>query len=239
MNTRNRIFAACVLGGGVGAFLAHQLFYPSGWSLLLGFLLGGLVSYLAYDFKGFIVAIPQAWRKTVDGMSEIFPAFVALAICASNVLPFFSMRLLGLSVETTKLLELILVFTLMAGMLTNLFRMIAKDSDQNMDQRERTILMAKQLNPFTNLLVGVPYLIFVIVKYTALFLPRFIWNVFILIHSELRLLCLFDGGLGAVAGALIVDSATGTLVGALAGGIFGVLNFEIISKKVLKVVRSR
>ena len=246
MSTRGKVFTACALGGGFGAFLGHQLFYPSGWSLLLGFLLGGLVSYLAYDFRGVLAAIPQAWRKTVDGLSVAFLVFLVFAIVVANALAIVggakALNLfLNLSQEMTEWLEVTLAFTLMAGLMTNVFRMVAKDSDFDRP-REASIFIIKQLNPFANLLIGVPYLIFIVAKGVVLLLtllPRFTWNVFVLIHSELRLLCLLYGGLGAVAGTLIAGTLAGTLVGALAGGIFGVLNFEIVSKRLLKLVPSR
>ena len=241
MNAREKIFTACALGGGIGAFLAHQLFYPSGWSILLGFLLGGLVSYLAYDFKEFLAAIPRAWRKTVDGMSDIVSVFAVLAVMATNVLVVWGVNALNLSVETTGLLQPILALTLMAGMMANMARWVTKDQyfDVYRSPREVSIFVIKRLNPFTNFLVGVPLLIFWTIKYSILFLPRFVWNVFVLIHSELRLLCLLDGGMGAVAGTLIASTLAGTLVGALAGGIFGVLDFEIVSKRLLKLVPTR
>ena len=177
-------------------------------------------------------------------MSEILPLFVILVIMAANIFIVFGLRALNLSVETTALLEPILELTLIAGMMTNIVRWGIKEqcSDLHRSPREAAIFVTKWFNPFTNILVGVPYLIFIVAKGAVLFLtllPRFVRNVFILIHSELRLLCLLDGGLGAVAGTLIVGTLAGTLVGALAGGVFGVLNFEIVSKRLLRLVPLR
>lgn len=232
MNARARVFTACALGGGFGAFLAHQVFYPSGWSLLLGFLAGGLLSYLTYDFRGVMAAIPRAWRKTVNEMRELAAIFVVFIILASNVPIIIGVDALYPSNPDTRL---ILAFILLVGFFTNLFRLINKYPEPR-NMQETTISAVKWLNPFANILVGIPYLVFWIFKGIILFLSHFAKNVFILIHSELRLLCLFDGGMGAVVGTLIVGTLTGTLVGALAGGIFGVLNFEIVSKRILKLV---
>ena len=244
MGNGKKVFAACAIGGGAGAFLGHQLFYPSGWSLLLGFLFGGLVSYLAYDFKGFLTAIPQVWRETVDEIGNLVPVFAIAAIVASNTLVVIGVGVLNFSAETTDFLRSMLAIILVAGMMTNIFRIIIEDEKSNVQNslQTKSISVIKWLNPFTNLFVGVPYLIFVIGKgvvFLLALLPRFIWNVFVLIHSELRLLCLLDGGLGAVVGTLIASTLAGMLVGALAGGIFGVLNFEIVSKRILKLVPSK
>lgn len=244
MNIRERIFTACALGGGVGAFLAHQLFYPSGWSILLGFLAGGLVSYLAYDFRGFLAAIPKAWSKTVNGIHEYGTLFVLYTLAVITFLSFVPLLTVGvkamnLSANDAGWAVVFLATMWCIGLFTVLLRHLASGADLK-DFRETCIFIIKWFNPITILLVAVPYLIFVTVKvtvkYAVLFLPRLFRNLFVLIHSELRLLCFFDGGLGAVAGAMVSDAVTGALIGALAGGIFGVLNYEIISKRVLKLV---
>ncbi|MFH0828834.1 MAG: hypothetical protein V1907_01495 [Candidatus Kerfeldbacteria bacterium] len=60
----------------------------------------------------------------------------------------------------------------------------------------------------------------------------FWWTLFKLIHSNQRLLCGVDAAIGAAVGIF----AHNPLVGALVGGVVGVLNFELISKRWLKLV---
>ena len=55
---------------------------------------------------------------------------------------------------------------------------------------------------------------------------------FILVHSELRLLCGVDAAIGALVGFLIGS----VVLGALAGGLLGLLNYELVSKRWLKCV---
>lgn len=243
MSVRERVFVACAIGGGFGAFLAHQLFYPSGWSILIGFLAGGLVSYLTYDFKQFVTAIPQAWVKTVGGIREHGTWGVLFMLAVVSFLSFIplivsGLRVMNLSAKDADSLAGFLIIMWAVGLLTVLLRHVADGTDMK-DHREACIFIIKWFNPITVLLVGVPYFIFVTVKYAVLFLPRFFWNLFVIIHSELRLLCLFDGGLGAVAGTLIAGTLAGTIFGALVGGVFGVLNYEIVSKRILKLVLAR
>jgi len=62
----------------------------------------------------------------------------------------------------------------------------------------------------------------------------FFWILFKLIHSDLRLLCGIDAAIGAAIGYLSHNA----LIGALAGGALGVVNFELVSKRWLKLVRA-
>lgn len=57
----------------------------------------------------------------------------------------------------------------------------------------------------------------------------FIKRIFISIHSDHRLLCAIDAGIGTAIGYFFHSA----LIGALAGGIFGVINYEIVSKRIL------
>ena len=62
-------------------------------------------------------------------------------------------------------------------------------------------------------------------------LPRAIWFTFKYIHSDLRVLCAVDSGIGAIIGFL----AGNPIVGAVVGGIIGYVNYEVVSKRLLKL----
>ena len=62
--------------------------------------------------------------------------------------------------------------------------------------------------------------------------PKVIWKAFTLIHSDIRLLCGVDAMIGAGAGYFFVNP----LIGMLIGGILGVANYEIVSKRWLKLM---
>lgn len=59
----------------------------------------------------------------------------------------------------------------------------------------------------------------------------FLKKVFILIHSDIRLLCGIDAAIGSGCGYLLGN----VLIGGLIGGILGVLNYYFVSIKILKL----
>jgi hypothetical protein len=79
--------------------------------------------------------------------------------------------------------------------------------------------------------VSTAFIVAVCVELRA-FTISFLKQLFLLIHSEMRLLCLFDAALGSVIGYF----AGNVLIGAIAGGVLGVLNFEILSRRILRLV---
>ena len=62
------------------------------------------------------------------------------------------------------------------------------------------------------------------------FVPRFFWKFFLMIHSEERLICGVDAMLGAAAGYFLGS----VLIGVVIGGLFGVVNHEVVTKRWLR-----
>ncbi len=62
---------------------------------------------------------------------------------------------------------------------------------------------------------------------------RLVKTVFILIHSNERLLCMVDAAIGV---AVFHFTGNNIFLGMLAGGALGVINYEIISVRLLKLV---
>ena len=59
-------------------------------------------------------------------------------------------------------------------------------------------------------------------------------QIFVLIHSELRVLCMTDAMIGAVAGFFYGNA----LVGGLIGAVCGLANYKLVSVRLLKVVKA-
>ena len=78
---------------------------------------------------------------------------------------------------------------------------------------------------------------------TLCFLGRFAWHLFKLIHSHKRVLCTIDGTLGGAVSYIWFASAPMSfgshvalvIFGGLLGAAFGVANWGIVSKRVLRV----
>jgi len=64
---------------------------------------------------------------------------------------------------------------------------------------------------------------------------RFAMRIFVYIHTELRTLCFVDAAIGATAGFFLGSAIACAVIGA----ILGVVNYEIVSVKWLKLVPAR
>lgn len=64
------------------------------------------------------------------------------------------------------------------------------------------------------------------------FVVTFVVTLFKTIHSDIRVLCAIDSAIGAAIGFFFVNP----IIGAVVGGLFGWLNYEVVSKRWLKLV---
>jgi len=86
--------------------------------------------------------------------------------------------------------------------------------------------------------------LFIGIKWAGTFAGRFLKHLFIFIHSNERVLCAIDGTLGGIAAFLWLAPSAETLTakaavaifGGLLGAGFGVINYELVSKRWLKLV---
>lgn len=251
MEERSRIFIACAFGAGIGAFLTLEI-HPYFW--WVGLIVGGFVGYLFYDLKEVIRAISQAvyasggivsisWKlmkrrfTDADHWRKWRLSFVhGLAFGSIFYFPF--LLVLGWVLPPEEKAELLFI---LAGwiLLVSTGAIIQAFFDAKHPWAEEAYQNTKddilQYNMFTiyfyypsRLLIrGLRAL-----PKTLHELWRIVWHVFVLIHSERRLLCGLDAAIGAGVGYF----SGNVLVGALAGGIVGLLNFEIVSKRILHLV---
>lgn len=78
---------------------------------------------------------------------------------------------------------------------------------------------------------------------TLCFFGRFAWHLFKLIHSKKRVLCAIDGTLGGAVSYIWLASSVMSfpeqvmlvIFGGLLGAAFGMANWEIVSKRILRV----
>jgi hypothetical protein len=261
MNRSFKIFVACALGGGVGSFVALQ-FTSHFW--FLGLIFGGAVGYFSYDLNAVVAAVREAWGKVIGfslSKKSIFDAIPLLTVVIFlGLILWISMRenngqpaLIGKRIQVG--IALLFFFSLFSA-IPKAFSADreARKKGANFTESEEAFskTLALYFNPLAIFSVtpvwglwqclkcGAKFLAFCwrLCKYYWPFIPialitlgKFTWMIFILIHSEIRLLCMLDAAIGAGIGYFL-DSA---LIGALAGGAFGVFNYQVITKWWLKL----
>lgn len=247
MNQTGKVFLACALGALIGSMVALQL--GSFW--LVGVLVGGLTGYMTYEFKQVVSAVPRAWHAATNWRPDVEPIKTFLLGSLSFALflltLFIGVMIISLpetsearhadfAATTASVFVSISIFCLAFG---TVMGYVTRTSTQD---RRIVIFILKRFNPISFYLWYVPMSPFYLARLiyrekaeVALALKTlglFLAKLFRLIHSEVRLLCGVDAALGALVGYHFGNA----LIGAAVGGALGVVNFELISIRLLKVV---
>lgn len=265
MDRYGKITLACGLGGGIGALVALQVNQYFWWLGMLAGGLVGYLSYEFKEVMAAVPRAWQkmvAGVKVVKAngwlfircSSALFAFFTSFAI---PILLIFSPFILSMVAGTTTSATTIgvAVFTPLIScplFFSMFFSMLALDNPELAEKRLKE-LSWRRYNLITVygyhlwrwLGIGLWWVVkrlpmaavevvigAVAVVAAVVVLARFVKYLFILIHSELRLLCGCDAAIGAAIGYF----AGNVIIGALAGAAVGVLNFELISKRLLKLV---
>lgn len=252
----SKVFLACALGGGVGAFVALQTWPPLWW---VGMIVGGFVGYFTYEFNEVRRAASRAWRKTIEwhpnrefwsrwheGFSFVFNTMLnqVMGICLAGA---FIYALWGThSPYNNWLLIKTAGVLLLAGASLSLFIAILSAFDSTSRMMDMGPYPLSCPNVFRFYFWSLPRGIIAGMRLVvtrgpgwiskgAVIIAEFFWNLFVLIHSEVRLLCGLDAAFGAAVGYYFGHA----VIGALVGGVFGVINFEVVSKRWLKLVPAK
>ena len=253
-----KVFLASGVGAFVGSLLALQLSSHVWW---LGLCAGFLVGYLSFESRKVAAAIPTAWRAAMAWKSDLWPvrAFFRLVVPSASVAATITVGIFvwdeirrgrfELWPELWLAILLVFAFAMVWALVTCACWVRCSQGESRRDQRlaqwEHNMLRA---NPFRvylwvipkwilyTLPMGIAKAIFAgAVWLKRIGLPvtlRFCRELFYLIHSEERLLCGVDAAVGAAVGYF----AGRALIGMIAGGIIGVVEFEWVSKRILKVI---
>ncbi|MEQ1561601.1 MAG: hypothetical protein ABL899_02680 [Nitrospira sp.] len=239
-----RIAIACFAGSFIGGVIAFQIGHV-GWPI--GALVGGLIAYLGFDFAAVIAAIPVVW----ESISSWKPDYPVWRFRFRNGLGFLGMAqtllLFFLPImEMTKPNTWGFLLSAHAAMFIAGFMSAGKRNQYG--QLPEDLMPYKDTNP-----VGAAYwfcrgLLWLIVRiprvtlktrgYLGLLIRtswKFTVTLFHIIHSELRLLCAVDAALGTTVGYFSGNA----LIGAVAGAVLGVLNYEIITVRVMQVAGAK
>jgi len=252
MDRSFKIFVSCALGAFIGSLVALQSNQYLWW---VGLIIGGLAGYLSYEFKAVCQAVVSVWqavasvqwkRKREEYAENFFNAFnfmmslVFWALPLAFIFVFFSENRYSDSeialwrsfciISETYLFMLVFFFFLSVLFVFFEDQSPFKEEKREFYSVEKVLLFYFFLPKW--ILLGVKFLLVRVLFASIPFILPFLRRFFFLIHSQERLLCAFDAALGAGIGYLCGNP----FVGALCGGILGVANFEIVSRRILKLV---
>jgi hypothetical protein len=240
-----KVFFASALGAGIGALVALEVV---AWLWWIGLIVGGLVGYLSYEFKTVLAALPKAYRAARGWQTP--PRYwrnVGWNFLGNMTIMIWLLIIFGSPAIANTPLDSLPVIGVLGSLLvipTFLLALQATGDQKYLEGREIFLYAFPPIFIFYHLPRGLWWIIrrtprAVVVAAVAIgrglaafvrFLPRFGWQVFIRIHSEMRILCGTDAMLGAAVG-YFAGSAT---IGAVAGGLFGVVNYAFVTERWLR-----
>ncbi|HLD25477.1 MAG TPA: hypothetical protein VJC05_00345 [Candidatus Andersenbacteria bacterium] len=235
------VLIATSLGAFIGSTTALAL--PGYW-WLIGVVIGGLTGYLTYDFKRALAAIPIAWRQTrvacqwsisaeAGAIAKEIPLHLAstlsTAITACSFI-FLTIQSLDLIFSSHTSYEAVKATSVVYGVAVTLcfLSVLCCHGGDRTGRRKLSFTALKKFNLLTILFYWLPRNLCNLVR----LIISLVKNLFILIHSDLRLLCGTDAAIGTVIGFMTGNP----LVGLAVGGLVGYLNFELVSKLWLRLV---
>jgi len=244
MDPRLKRFIICALSAGIGTLIALSV-HPFFW--WLGMIAGGGVAYVCCVYRKIIPACKQAWQwvyqhppdwqKIVNGfwISLAFIGFFSSIIIAAIAITEIS-ELLSLS-ELTAIISAVFVAIIMSVAFLQI--MVWEDKGKISLPK-----IAWLTSPIC-ILVYWPIYSFVllfrflkehssailqkVVKEKIPSMLKFIKLVLVQMHTEEALSCLFYAALGSAIGFF----AGSVLIGALSGGVFAVIFYEVVTKRIL------
>lgn len=258
MNDSGKIFVACASGGGMGTLLALQMNLTFWW---IGLIVGGALGYVSFDPMAIVHAIPEAWvttkrcsRKAAEAFffgaregfcltsTVIFPVYILCVKAVGGTNVFVYMFLVGFMVFMSLFMGVVAGTEYLSnpGLLTKK-RVRADWKHCNALAVYGYYLpmgiwhLLNRVPRMISAIPGVALKAAVVLHDVVASILEFGWNLFKLVHSELRVLCMVDAAIGTAIGYRFGSP----LVGAVTGGIFGVLNYEVVSVRWLKLLPAK
>ena len=260
MNKTLKVLLTCLISSGIGTFIALSV---NSWFWWTGALAGGVIGYLSYEFKKVIQAIPKAWRSVSSWKPDreywigvpLFFLFLSSIAFSFSVFVGFLMFLGSYDLQVLLWIFYghdVWHFAILGFLVIALVASFIVVGEHNLTNRE-VALNAICFSPpclALELLILIVYILGVIglgswknkhkIPIAIKTLGRFFRKLFLLIHSEIRLLCAVDSMFGVIAGYLISQAYSlnflmSVLTGMIAGAVFGLLHYQILSVKILKL----
>lgn len=242
MSEIKKIGIACAIGGAIGTAVALIVATPFWW---LGLLSGFAGGYLSYEFRAVLRAVPMAWEMTLFALgtigSMIGEVFLGLwAFFMSPILHFIFVDLVLFipmlffanafdhhEVALFSITGVVGVTGCVSYLVFFLAQMIAADGQVlgRLTYREVFVGWMKCALGALALWVG----LLTIPVWGPFVLAYFLYRLFLLIHSDKRLLCGVDSAIGTGVTYLALIAA------AAISAVLGIVNYELVSKRWLRV----
>ncbi len=258
MKTEKRIVFACFTGAALGTVVALQL-HLFWW---VGILLGALTGYLSFGFKEVLSAMVTAW-KTLRGdrfsghalKTDFLNAlrFIAVFVCVTFgaasviVLSIGAVMLLTASPKSstnwtatpvaTESMPMPQWLWVLAGAGVGILALVLGVAIFRAGDKKQVCRWILGCIAATPLVLPITLLVFfgsTIASCGGRLVVRLARETFILIHSEVRLLCLTDALLGSLVGYLCGNA----LVGGMIGAVLGWANYRFVSVRWLRLAKS-
>ncbi len=244
-----KIFLVCCAGAGIGSLVALELNHNFWW---VGLIVGALVGYLSYQWREVIAAIPAAYRAARKiKINQGIGLYLLIQITAISWLLIIRLGFDQLS-SAEKLPDYTLMFAMCAGIawmtlmlccLTHPLELLGDYLSGISTALARMRKIAALVFPPTAVLLLIVFfarsIIFFVKNFKMIakevgyvfvaiyvFFSTFLWEFFVLVHSQERVICALDSALGAAIGYF----AGSAIIGAVAGGILGVVNYTVVTK---------
>ena len=255
-----KIGLACFLGSFIGALIALQ--FQLFWGL--GVLIGGAIGYVTYAYKEIPATAKKVWPVILDEKKALFEIvklmFRILSYMVGEILEFAYDILTGSVLIITILLGIISLlnvaltigllaitptiptfnctwwlastFTMILGTLC--LEKIIPYYEEERRKYQCVILACLPGISFLTLPLILIAVVLIIVSFSLIgseIINELLWIIFKLVHSDIRLLCMTDSMIGATIGYFAGNALAGGIVGAM----LGILNYQIISVRWLKL----
>lgn len=254
--TRLNIVIACFAGAFIGAMLGLELAVYSRFLWIPSALVGGVIAYLTYNLREVGVALRQAWISVVDWrpdrlrLAEQYRSAINWLTKVAYIFLFFVLwsGLVIVGVESGQEAVLLRFLLFWFGAFAVGFWMLISTLQSASVLSGMTRWVVLIVNPvvlliaiIVGMLCMVAWSLFSIVRHwrkilrgvatAVLTTGRLIKRVFVLIHSDVRTICLVDATIGATVGYFLASAWLGGAIGAAAG----LINYEFISIRWLKL----
>lgn len=256
MNRTLSFMFAAASGATLGAFTALEIAplvgLKEGFAATLGIIVGGLVGYIAVDFRQFCGGVVFASKVAFSLPKKIFHAFrqcsrkdwsEGASFLGMVWFMFFYMTSLialakvGDSDVLSPFLQLMAVWSVSISVFLPFAALIASVYHRSGVSHNNSIFLY-WVSPIGIvhfvLMTALPWLatniyrgVYWLVRQTGVFFK----TLFIAVHSERRMLCCFDAMLGTLVGYFLGS----WLLGTIAGLVFALISYELISKRLLKL----